>query len=338
MPHGRLRIYLGVAPGAGTTHALLHEARRRLDRGTDVVIGAIGTRARPGLDRLAAGLEQIGPGDIVPVEELLVRRPAVVLVDDLARANPPGARHPVRWQDVEELLGAGIDVIAALDVRSVASLADVVAQITGERPGQSVPDRLLRDADQLELVDITPQALRRRLAHGGLYPPEEVDAALSRTFAPSALAALRELALAWTAGILPRQHAAWVDQVEPAHDHQAGRAEARERLVVALPGGAGSERLLHRAARLTARMPGAELHAVHVLSGRLRPRGDQPDVGRLRELAHEVGATYQQVIGQDVAAAVLSVAQAEHATQLVIGADPPPGRWARIAPGTQGQR
>ncbi len=326
MARGRLRVYLGVAPGAGTTHALLAEARRRQARGTDVVIGSLETHDRPGLGPLADGVERVGPGDRVAVEALLARRPAVVLVDDLPRDNPAGARHAHRWQDAEELLEAGIDVVATLDVRGIASLADVVERITGRRPGQVVPDRLLHQAEQLELVDITPQALRRRLAHGGLHAPEDVDAALAASFAPSILAALRELALAWAAGVVPRQHATWVERVDPTALPQTADVDDRERLVVALSGGAESERLLHRAARLAARSLGAELHAVHVLSGR-RPGEDRPGTDRLRELAAAVGATYQQVIGQDVAASVLAVAHAERATQLVVGADRPADGW-----------
>lgn len=383
MPQGRLRVYLGVAPGAGTTHALLDEAARRLARGTDVVLGPVDTHGRTALETLlktwpdrTESTDPTGSTDVIDVESLLRRRPSTVVVDDLERPNPPGHRHPHRWEDVEDLLAAGIDVIAALDVRAVASLAEPVERVTGERPAHTVPDDLLRNADQLELVDIAPQALRRRLAHGGLYPPEEIDAVRAATLRPSALAALRELAFTWATGTIRHQHDAWVDRIEvdrigqgheppdtpsrgrpqdgqdgrDGQDGQDGRdgqdghrdhpeapdrdglTAIRERLFVALSGGPESERVLHRAAHLADRHPGAELHAVHVLSARqLRP-GNPPDVGRLRDLAQSVGAAYQQVIGDDVVTALLDIARAEHATQLVVGGHGRPAtRQARPA-------
>ncbi|HEY6797825.1 MAG TPA: DUF4118 domain-containing protein [Kineosporiaceae bacterium] len=318
MPRGRLRVYLGVAPGAGTTHALLDEARRRVAGGGDVVIATIGTRRRPGLDQASTGLERVGDGTAVEVEELLARRPTTVVVDDLHEAG--SARHDHRWEDVEELLDAGIDVITALDVRRIASLADVVASITGSRPIGVVPDRVLAEADQLQLVDIDPHTLRRRLAHGGLCPAEELDAETAATLQPAALCALRELALLWTAGAVA---------VRRTVDHGAPVAQVRERLIVGLSGGPETEPLLHRAARLAARIPGAELHAVHVLTGQRPVVGVEPDANRLRDLAVSVGATYQQVIGTDVAAALLAVAEAEHGTQVLVGADQPVAPAAR---------
>jgi two-component system sensor histidine kinase KdpD len=309
-----LRVYLGVAPGVGTTWAMLDEARRRAERYTDVVIGVLDDAGRPALRERAAGLERVGDdAAALDPDAVLRRRPAVVLVDRLAAPDPDGARSSFRWQDVETFLAAGIDVIATADVRDVASLADVVEQITGIPPRYSLPDRVLTGADQLELVDMAPQALRRRLAHGALYPPERVDAELSSTFAPESLAALRELALTWTAGTLRRARAG-----------SGGRpGEVTERIVVGLSGGRESEPLLRRAARLAARTPGAELLAVHVLPSRRLPSVAPRDLDRLRELAEAVGAEYHQVIGDDVATALHDVAVAERATQLMIGADGP---------------
>jgi len=332
MPRGTLRVYLGVAPGAGTTHALLDEAGRRRARGTDVVLGAVDAHGRAQLEARAGQFERIGDGRRLDVEALIGRRPSVVVVDDLDRPNPSGAATGHRWQDVEALLDAGMDVLAGLDVRGVASLADTVEQITGERPTHTVPDRLLQDADQLELVDIAPQALRRRLAHGALYPPEQIDAARAALLRPAALAGLRELALAWAAGTVPLQHDRWVSRAEPGHEPPPVE---RERVLVALSGGPESEALLHRAAGLAARAPGTELLAVHVLAaGHLAP-GPSPDGTRLRDLAESVGAAYQQVIGEDVAAALVDVARAEHATQLVLGVRLARSRWGRRSvPGT----
>ncbi|MFN8081734.1 MAG: DUF4118 domain-containing protein [Kineosporiaceae bacterium] len=208
MSHGRLRVYLGVAPGAGSTHALLDEAHRRADRGTDVVLAAVDTHRRARLDQALDGVELVGDGSAIDVAAVLARRPAVVFVDDLQRPNPDGADRAWRWQDVEYLLAAGLDVVATVDVRHIASLADVVRAITGTDPGGAVPDRLVREADQLQLVDIPPHALRRRLAHGGLLTAEQLDARRAAGFRPEVLAALREVAFTWAAGAIARQHLA----------------------------------------------------------------------------------------------------------------------------------
>jgi len=310
MPRGRLKVYLGVAPGAGKTHALLDEARRRISRGADLVVLAVDTRGRAGLEVPAGPVRRLDGVAALPVEEIVAARPAVVVVDDLQRDNPPGSRHAHRWQDVEELLDAGLDVVTAVDARFVASLADDVEAVTGSRPATTVPDRVVKDAEQLQVVDIDPHALRRRLAHGGLYPAEEVDAEVSATYRPEGLSALRELALGWAVGAIPAR--------SPA-----------EKVFVALSGGPESGRVLHRAARLASRPPGAELHAVHVLSGRRLPAADRLDVVALRALATDVGAGYQQVIGHDVAAALAALAEAEHATQVVVGSGAPAGRVRR---------
>ena len=355
MPRGRLKVYLGVAPGAGKTHALLDEAHRRAARGTDVVVAALGTRGRAALDAAAAGLERVGDpaptgadrvervdqldGGPAPagvdVAAVLARRPAVAVVDDLQEPNPPGSRHACRWQDVEELLAAGIDVVGAVDVPALASLADAVAAVTGARPSAGLPDRVVLAADELQLVDIAPQALRRRLAHGGLVPPEGVDAQVSAGYRLPVLAALRELSLTWAVGAIVRQHAGTTAGTGAGTGTDGAPAdpavESRERVLVALSGGPETERLLHRAARLVARMPGADLHAVHVLAGDRLPRREQRDTSALRDLAEAVGARYQQVLGDDVPAALLAVAEAEGATQLVVGADAAPGPLGRLA-------
>ncbi|MDT7573843.1 MAG: two-component system, OmpR family, sensor histidine kinase KdpD, partial [Pseudonocardiales bacterium] len=202
---GELRIYLGMAPGVGKTFAMLGEARRRLGRGTDVVVGLVETHGRAKTAEILDGLEVVPrrpvgghPGlDEMDLDAVLARRPEVALVDELAHTNAAGSRHPKRWQDVEELLDAGIDVLTTVNVQHLASLNDVVERITGVRQKETVPDEVVRRAEQLELVDITPEALRRRLAHGNVYAAEKVDAALANYFQPGNLTALRELALLW---------------------------------------------------------------------------------------------------------------------------------------------
>src|SRR5579871_1695819 len=208
MARGKLRIYLGAAPGVGKTFAMLNEGRRRHERGTDVVVGVVETHGR------ARTAEQIGTLDVVPmrvieyrgarleemdVDEILRRHPHQVLVDELAHTNVPGSKHEKRWQDVEEMLDQGIDVISTVNIQHLESLNDVVNQITGVVQRETVPDAVVRAADQIELVDMSPEALRRRMAHGNIYAPEKVDAALGNYFRVGNLSALRELALLWLA-------------------------------------------------------------------------------------------------------------------------------------------
>ncbi|HEY7073538.1 MAG TPA: histidine kinase, partial [Acidimicrobiales bacterium] len=205
---GSLRVYLGAAPGVGKTFAMLCEAQRACERGADIVIGFVETHGRP---RTA---EQIGGLEVVPrrrveyrgtvfeemdVDAVLARRPERALVDELAHTNVPGSRNPKRWQDVEELLDAGIDVITTVNIQHLESLNDVVTQITGVTQRETIPDSVVRAAEQVELVDQTPEALRRRMAHGNVYGPEKIDAALANYFRVGNLTALRELALLWLA-------------------------------------------------------------------------------------------------------------------------------------------
>ena len=245
---GRLRIYLGYAPGAGTTCALLSEGRRHAAHGTDVVVASAETHGRRHTEDLLAGLEVI-PSVKVPyrgtlAEEMdlgavLARGPAVALVDDFAHRNAPGSRHRARWQDVEDLLAAGIDVISAVGVGHLDSLADVVAKITGTAPRQTVPDSVVRAAGEVELVDVAPEALRDRLARGHIYPADRAEAALGGWFQTGNLSALRELALLWLAATLaggPQRHL--------PGGGDPGSGQARERVVVALSGGPDGETLI----------------------------------------------------------------------------------------------
>jgi two-component system, OmpR family, sensor histidine kinase KdpD len=318
---GELRIYLGPAPGAGKTFAMLSEAHRRRERGTDVVVGVVHARGRDRTAQLLHGLDAVPPrrpgAGLEPepdIERVLARRPDVVLVDDLAHMNGPGARNPTRWEDVEELRAAGITVLATLDVEHLASLSDVVEQIVGTRPAETVPDEFVRAAEQVELVDITPEALRRRFAHGNVYSADEVDAAVAGYFDPATLTALRELALLWVA-----DHTHLALQRHRRERPGAESWETRERIVVALSGGAESPAVLRRAARLARRGGSIQLLAVHVLhpQGVTGPPVDA--LAGLRRLADDVGASLHTVVGDDVAHALLDFARGAHATQLVLG-------------------
>jgi two-component system sensor histidine kinase KdpD len=329
---GELRIYLGAAPGVGKTFAMLGEAHRRLDRGTDLVAAVVETLGRAKTAELLEGVEIIPPhyvdyrGSRFPeldVAAVLARRPQVVLVDELAHTNTPGSKNPKRWMDVEELVEAGISVISTVNVQHLESLNDVVAQITGIEQQETVPDEIVRQASQIELVDITPEALRRRLSHGNVYAPEKVDAALSNYFRRGNLTALRELALLWLA-----------DQVDAAlakyraDNKITATWEARERVVVAVTGGPESETLVRRASRIASKSS-AELMIVHVVRGDGLSGISAPQMGKVRELAASLGATLHTVVGDDLPKALLDFAREMNATQLVIGTSRR-SRWARI--------
>lgn len=329
---GELRIYLGAAPGVGKTFAMLGEAHRRLERGTDLVAAVVETHGRKKTAELLDGIEVIAPKMIeyrgrqfpeLDVAAVLARHPQVVLVDELAHTNTPGSRNPKRWQDVEELLAAGINVITTVNVQHLESLNDVVTQITGIEQQEKVPDEVVRAADQIELVDITPEALRRRLAHGNVYAAERIDAALSNYFRRGNLTALRELALLWLA-----------DQVDAALEkYREENAitqtwEARERVVVAVTGGPESETLVRRASRIASKSS-AELMVVHVVRGDGLSGVSAPEMGKVRELTASLGATLHTVVGDDVPTALLDFAREMNATQLVMGTSRR-SRWARI--------
>lgn len=327
---GDLRIYLGAAPGVGKTCAMLGEAHRRLERGTDVVAAVVETHGRKKVGELIKGLEVIPPhyisyrGGTFPeldVEAVLRRKPEVALVDEYAHSNVPGSTHDKRWEDIETLLEAGITVISTLNIQHLESLNDVVAQITGVEQRETVPDEIVRKAAQIELVDITPEALRRRLAHGNVYPSERIDAALTNYFRAGNLTALREIALLWLA-----------DQVDAAlAKYRADKKitdtwEARERVVVAVTGGPESETLVRRASRIASKSS-AQLMVVHVVRGDGLSSVSPREMGKVRELAASLGATVHLVVGDDVSTALLDFARETNATQLVIGSSRR-SRWA----------
>ena len=323
VPPGRLRIYLGYAPGAGTTCALLSEGHQRAAHGADVVVAIAETHGRPHTTGLLLGLEVIprarAPHHGTAAEEMdldavLARRPAVALVDDLACRNGRGAGHTRRWQDAGELLAAGIDVIATVGVGQLESLSDVVEKITGVPRRETVPDPVVRAAGEVELVDVVPQALRDRMGHGHIYPAERAEAALDGAFRMGTLSALRELALLWLAGKLASDPQRYRPSAQALGD-----SHARERVVVALGGGPDGETLIRRAARIAARSEG-DLLAVHAA----RPGGPtaagREALAAQRQLTVSLGGTYHQLADADIPAALLAFARAENATQLVLGA------------------
>ena len=320
---GRLRVLLGAAPGVGKTYTMLDEGRRLLADGHDVVIGIVETHGRAGTARMTTGLPLVPRRrvshrgvelDEMDVDAVLARAPGIALVDELAHTNTPGSRNAKRYEDVEELLAAGIDVISTVNIQHIESLNDVVEQITGVPQRETVPDAFLRRADQVEVIDLAPQALRDRLSGGFVYPAERIDAALSNYFRLGNLTALRELALLWLA-----------DEVDQAlqtyrHEHAIdSKWEARERVVVALTGGPEGMTLLRRGARVAARSAGGELIAVHVTSQDGLRSGDPGALAEQRALVEQLGGTYHQVVGDDIPEALVGFARSVNATQLVIG-------------------
>ena len=333
MTRGSLRIYLGAAPGVGKTFAMLNEGRRRKERGTDVVVGLVETHGRSNT------ADQIGELEVIPttslgemdVDAVLRRHPEVVLVDEYAHTNAPGSRNEKRWQDVEELLEAGIGVISTLNVQHLESLNDVISQITGITQRETVPDAIVRRADQIELVDMSPEALRRRLAHGNVYPADRIDAALSNYFRPGNLGALRELALLWVADRVEETLSTYL----AAHGI-TDKWETRERIVVGITGRPGGDTLIRRAARMAGRV-GGDLVGVHVSSQDGLVTEDTEALAAQRDLVEQLGGRVRDVVAASPAEGLITFARGEKATQLVLGASRR-SRWHELMHGSFAHR
>jgi two-component system sensor histidine kinase KdpD len=336
---GRLRVYLGMAAGVGKTYAMLNEGHRRKGRGTDVVIGYVETHKRPTTE------QQIGDLEIVPrtqityrgvtleemdVDAVIARHPQVALVDELAHTNVPGSRNEKRYEDVEELLNAGITVISTLNIQHLEGLNDIVETITGVRQRETLPDRMLDEADEVELVDIAPDALRARLRQGSVYPPERAQRALENYFSQSNLTALRELALRRTAEKTESQ----LEKLMSGRDEGLERAwatTATERVMVAFDGRPHSSELIRTGWRL-ARGLRAPLLAVTVVRQQQQSKEDRALTDQIR-LAEDLGAEVMKVEGRDVSAELARIAHERHITQLVIG-QPERSRWRELVFGS----
>ncbi|MFF7529072.1 ATP-binding protein [Streptomyces bobili] len=323
MARGKLRIYLGAAPGVGKTYAMLSEAHRRVERGTDCVVAFVEHHHRPRTEVMLHGLEQIPRKELayrdstfteMDVEAVLARRPQVALVDELAHTNIPGSRNDKRWQDVEELLAAGIDVVSTVNIQHLESLGDVVESITGVRQRETVPDEVVRRADQIELVDMSPQALRRRMAHGNIYKSDKVDAALSNYFRPGNLTALRELALLWVADRVD----AYLTEYRSEHRVSAIWG-SRERIVVGLTGGPEGRTLIRRASRLAEKGAGGEVLAVYISRSDGLTAASPKELAVQRTLVEDLGGTFHHVVGDDIPVALLDFSRGVNATQIVLG-------------------
>ncbi len=337
---GVLRVYIGAAPGVGKTVAMLNEGHRRMSRGTEVVVGVVEDHGREHTAALVRGLPVIPRRSAVhrgvaltdmDLPAVLARRPQVALVDELAHTNAPGGVNEKRWQDVQVLLNAGIDVISTVNVQHLESLNDVVTMITGIPQQETVPDAVVRAADQVELVDMAPQALRRRLAHGHVYPADRVDVALANYFREGNLTALRELALLWVADRVDEG----LSKYRAQHGITATWA-ARERIVVAVPGGPQAATLIRRGARIAGRVSGRDLLAVHVVRSDGSIGSPAAEIDQQRRLVESMGGVLHVVVGEDIAGAVLDFARGVNGTQIVVGTSRH-GRLARLVrPSTSG--
>jgi two-component system sensor histidine kinase KdpD len=331
--HGRLRVYLGMAPGVGKTFAMLNEGRRRKERGTDVVIGYVETYGRP------RTIEAMGDLEIVPrrkveykgvvLEELdagavIHRNPQIALVDELAHTNAPGSNYEKRWQDVHELLEHGITVISTVNIQHLESLADIVETVTGVHVRERIPDAIIDQADEVEVVDMSPHALRQRIRHGNVYPKERAEQALHSFFREGNLNALRELALRKVATTVEQ------DLEEYMREHKIDAVwAASERVLACLDSRAETQRVLRRAARLASHLQ-ADLIALFVETPRWATAGPE-ERSRLEEnirYAEDLGAEVVRVRGSDIATEVGRVAKAKNAGSIVVG-HPRKGRLAR---------
>jgi two-component system sensor histidine kinase KdpD len=313
-----------MAPGVGKTYAMLNEGRRRKDRGTDVVIGFVETYRRPNTVAQLGDLEIVRRKQIpyrgVTLEEMdtdavIARKPQVALVDELAHTNAPGSRHEKRWQDVYDLLDAGIHVVGTVNVQHLESLADIVETITGVQVRERIPDRVVDDADEVEIVDMSPQALRQRLKHGNVYPPERAERALNEFFREGNLTALRELAL--------RRVAQEVDEKlqDYMHGHHIEKTwPAGERVMACIDHRPPSANLIRRAWRLADRLQ-AELLAVFVAPpGWSRASdADRKQLALNLRTAEDLGAEVVQIASGDVATELARVARERNVTRIVIG-------------------
>ncbi len=329
MQRGVLRVYLGSAPGVGKTYRMLDEGWRRRERGTDVVVAYVETHGRALTEAQLRDLEVIprvtreyrgALMEEMDLEAVLARHPAVALVDELAHTNVIGSTNEKRWQDVDAMLDAGIDVITTVNIQHLESVNDVVEKITGIHQQETIPDAIVRRAEQIEIVDVTPEALRRRMAHGNIYAADKIDASLSNYFRVGNLSALRELALLWLADRVEDSLQRYLD------DHSIAQTwETRERLIVGITGTAVDADLLRRAARIASRT-GAELFAVHVVKSD-EIRHVPTDTSEARELVKEFEGKFQEVVDDDTATALVAFARSERGTQIVLGASRPRPFW-----------
>jgi len=333
---GNFRIYLGAAAGVGKTYAMLNEGHRRMSRGTVVVVGFVECHGRKLTEDMIGGLEVVPRKQVdyrgsslqeMDVDAVIARHPEVALIDELAHTNVPGSgRNAKRWQDVMDIRAAGINVITTVNIQHLESIADEVEHMTGAKVRERVPDWVVRRADQIELIDSSPEQLRRRMVHGNIYPKERVPTALNSFFRIDNLTALRELALRFLADETDE------DLLEHLRRHDSTAVwETCERVMVAVAPAPGTGSLLRRAARMAARLKG-ELDVVYVASSDATRSGDKQALQKLEQLTADVGARWYEIPGDDLARSIARFAQEHQITQIVIGSSQR-SRWQQLLAG-----
>src|ERR1700724_883705 len=339
---GRLKIFLGAAAGVGKTYEMLLAARARRRDGIDVVVGVVEAHGRRETEALIDGLEVIPRREVdykghrlteMDLDEILKRRPQLVLVDELAHTNAPGSRHPKRYLDVEEIIAAGIDVFATLNIQHVESLNDVVARITRIRVRETVPDSILDQADDIEVIDLSPEDLIKRLREGKVYVPQQAERAIRHHFSPGNLTALRELAL--------RRTAQRVDEQLLSHMRAhaiSGPWAAGERVLVCVSEAPSAAGLIRYARRVADHLRGPWA-AVHVVNPQAPPPNDaeRARIADFLRLAERLGASTITIPGRNIAEEVLAYATANNITQIAIGKSDR-SRWFGMINGLSGQR
>jgi len=322
---GIFKLFLGYAPGVGKTYSMLSEAIRRKSRGEDVVVGIVETHGRRGIKELAAQLEAVPRKQIdyrgtlfeeMDIDAILARRPEVVLVDELAHTNIPGSRHRKRYEDIQELLAAKIDVISTLNIQHIESLAPTVHAITGITVRETVPDWVPLSATETVMVDLTPEALHNRMKRGDVYSQEKVEQSLKNFFRRGNLIALRELALRQVAEQVDRSLESYMDAKDIRQNWGV-----RERITVCISGSPSGQYLIARAARMARRMD-AELYVLHV-EREFAPREENPQVleANLR-FAENLGAKVVKLKGRSVADTIADFVRSKHITQVIFGRAP----------------
>jgi len=329
---GILKLFLGYAPGVGKTYAMLSEAIRRSSRGEDVVIGVVETHGRKSIAELAAKLEILPRKKLdykgttfeeMDVDAILARKPAVVLVDELAHTNIPGSKHRKRYEDVLELLDANIDVISTVNIQHIESIAPTVRAITGVSVRETVPDWVLQLSEETVMVDLTPEALQNRMRRGDIYGKEKVEQALKNFFRRGNLIALRELALRQVAEQVDRSLWSYMDEKEIRENWNV-----RERIAVCISSNPRAQFLVARAARMARRMD-AELYAVHVDVNQDGDSQAERSLAANLKFAETLGAKAVRLKGDNVADAAAQFVREKHVTQVILGRSAVEG-WRKL--------
>lgn len=320
--HGNFKLFLGYAPGVGKTFAMLSEAIRRHSRGEDVVVGVVETHGRKGIEELVTQLEAVPRKrieykgtlfDEMDLDGILARKPTVVLVDELAHTNIPGSKNRKRYEDVQALLAANIDVISTLNIQHIESISPVVRNITGINIRETVPDWVPMTASETVMVDLTPEALQNRMRRGDVYVPTKVEQALNNFFRRGNLIALRELALRQVAEQVDRS----LENYMAAKDIQKNWG-VRERIAVCVSSNPAAQYLIARAARMARRLD-SELYVIHVDTGRDNLEQDKKTVAANLRFAENLGAKVIELKGVSVADSVANVVREKHITQVIFG-------------------